>query len=277
VRPQKILDPRGLRCHHRRVTQGAPSAQPQLRDATSTRPGAAPAYLAVRRVIAAVLLAGWLAWVVVAWATEVRVVSAAQLRQDVARGAVVAAQLVQNVHTESSWAPFGDTDGWDQVSPEAPDGSTGVVQLAYRTTDSVGRVRVVDADGPVPEQVLATARSQRTTPATTVAPPSDLAQRLGIPLAVATLAAIVLGPPPTRGSRWFWVLAGLAGVGLGVVAYAVLEGLAPRRPGAAVAGRPRHRMNGAQGLLAAVVVTVLVDASATGLALLLGPVTVPHL
>ncbi|GEM_PF-5393751 len=49
-------------------------------------------------------------------------------------------------------------------------------------------------------------------------------------LGTGFVALVLLGPPPTRGTKWFWFWVAPLPLGLGVLAYAVCERVAPPRP-----------------------------------------------
>ncbi len=179
----------------------------------------------VRRLLAAVIVAAWVAWVVPSWMSSLHEVRPHEFIADVEAGRVTGFQVVDNVRSEpfslvSQWwadVPAADEQGRPLDGPPA--------ELVY-TVDGGTRTRWT------PEAVLTVGDRDAFTamvesgarPLTpeTYPPNRDWAAYpavLGVGLALVALVLL----PPKLGTRPFWVLGATLGLGLGIVAYAVTE------------------------------------------------------
>ncbi|SCG36192.1 hypothetical protein GA0070614_0253 [Micromonospora coxensis] len=172
-------------------------------------------------MLSVVLLVGWLLWAVSAWWASPRQVDVAWLDRDLAAGRV---------------------SGWDRAQGWIDDGVFlgGIAQARTDRhgativwTTPGGQTRAVDlgADGTGPGSRL----DGYTTRLTAVRPPGvdpgGPAPVLAVAVSVLAMAvglvwlvALVTGPPPRHGTRWFWFWLGLLPpFGLGVLAWLYAE------------------------------------------------------
>ena len=261
----------------------------------------------MHRALGAVLLAAWVTWLVVTVLVQPRLVSDARFREDLASGNVDAWRVVSMTHGKGrSWTENVDLQ-WLLLGPDGQvsddDDHSGMVTVSYSTSGTPWTHVVDNTTDPLPPEYLELLRASDARPAATYfdnpqLDRPDWAQWPGPAVMVFFLAALLHGPRPVHGTRWFWFWFAFPTLGLGVVAYAVAEHL--WRPGvaraAAVAteepptGTPTsaarstppdddrpHRRSGLAGLLTSIalgfctsfVLTGLV--SATGWAWLIRP------
>lgn len=193
----------------------------------------------VHRAVGLLLLALWLTWLVTTVVVQPRFVSQDRFDADLRAGQVASWRVVavDDQNDEPAWAdrvwvniPSADPLGNPDTTGDVP----GVVSLAYFTHSPVARMRIVDQGSP-PEVLTQQLRDAGIPPAWEVDPrlvdePSRSSAELpALVLVVLFLAALVIGPRPTRGTRWFWFWMVFPTLGVGVAAYAVLEHLW-RRP-----------------------------------------------
>ena len=216
------------------------------------------------RMLGGVVLLVWAAWLVLTAMTQTVSVGTDRLEEDLAAGDVVAWQRVDVAERDQgvgAWAGRIDTMPLD----EADDGTgPGRPAVEYWTDSPLVRSLVVEGEDFLRE---APARfAQAGVPRVDALPdqgavrggPQAWASGLAVLAVVMTLAGLVVGPTPTRGSRWFWFWLLFLPLGLGVLAYAALELVRPStRP--STAAHPR-RLRGIQGfglwILGSIVVPV---------------------
>ncbi|MGG5257667.1 hypothetical protein [Phycicoccus avicenniae] len=236
------------------------------------RPEAWPEHTG-RRLFGAVLVALWVTFVVLAAANQLRLVTPDRFADDLAQSRVVTWRII-------TLAGSDDTRGWAAtpqygVPAALPNGDLdreqpplgGREALAYFVDSSLSRMRVVDPDRGDPGLLVARLREAGVPAALSrpaldelTAPPSDVAALPALGLGGLFLAGILVGPAPRRGTRWFWFWQAWVTLGVGVLAYAVLELLRP----AAVGSVTRQR--GWVGFVAAVGASLVLAAALTGLA-----------
>ncbi|WP_377640055.1 hypothetical protein [Oryzobacter terrae] len=188
------------------------------------------------RLVGALVLTAWVAWLVITVLLQPRLVSDARFREDLASGDVVAWRAVAMTHTDDvSWVENLDlwwvTLGADgrPVDGDQP----GMVTLAYATS-SAPFTRVLDlTTDPLPAEYTGLLRAADVPAARTWtdAPRTELpawAAWSGFAVGVLFLGLLLLGPRPVHGTRWFWFWFAFPTLGVGVVVYAVAEHL--RRP-----------------------------------------------
>ena len=249
-------------------------------DAAGAAPGLAPASRAPlrerlvaldrRRVAGIVLAVGWVGWLAVAWVAVVRLVPLATLEDDLEAGRVLAFRevLLDRSGSEAEWVDTPDIGYWTVDSlgrldgDSAVDGTGASVTVTYWVDGPVATQRVLDLAG---DRAAAAAVGDRLRAAGV--PPDlsfgsdflsrpDRQRQLTTVLGLVTFGLIVLGPRPGRGTRWFWFWLLAAPLGLGVLAYAVVELVQPGRLHGTDAGR--RRQSGLAGLLLVVLASVLV-------------------
>jgi hypothetical protein len=223
-----------------------------------------------RRVTGLVLVVGWVVWLALAWVAEVRLVPVATLDEDLGAGRVVAFRevLLEPPGSDDGWVESPGIGYWTVDSlgrlddDSAVDGTGASVTVTYWVDGPVANQRVLDLGG---DRAAAAAAGDRLREAGV---PPDLSfgsDFIGTPdrdgqlawvLALVTFGLIVLGPRPGRGTRWFWFWLLMAPLGLGVLAYAVVELVRPGRHRGTDAGRGRY--GGLAGLLVAVLGSVLI-------------------
>ncbi|MDT0213967.1 hypothetical protein Q9R29_08715 [Rothia sp. ARF10] len=206
----------------------------------TAEPEGALARPVLRRVLAALVIASWVAWAVPSWMSSLHEVRPHEFVADVKSGRVTGYQVVANVRPDvldffalgSAW--YADVPAADELG-RPTDGPPR--ELIY-TVDGGTRVRWLPETPPVvgeldPFAALSGSGAKPFTPETY--PPSrDWAAfpaLLGLGIALFSIVTL----PPTLGTRPFWFLTGTVGMGLGILAYAVAE-LWWRRPPSMVAG-----------------------------------------
>ncbi len=229
------------------------------------------------RVFGGVMIALWVAWLVLTLVTQTRFVTPERLDADLAAGRVVTWQVVQLDTSDDNWS-------WSSGVQHSPAGATtdaeidraltssGSPAIAYWTDGWFATSRVLDPNG----LWNSTSGAEQRLRAADVPTPDglhdptvifDLRQNwdpwAAAPLLLMFLGSVLIGPAPTRGSRWFWFWQAWVTFGLGVLAYAVWEQVRPA-PAPGAPGAPR-RMGGWRGVFVAVGVSVLVGAVADGL------------
>ncbi|NNM47200.1 hypothetical protein [Knoellia koreensis] len=268
---------------------GEPGTPQLTHTAVSRAPAPRDRRARVRRVgrplLAALLIGGWLAWATVTYVTQAREVSVKQFTTDLEAGDIVAFRAVSNVRGGyGRWAEdpidydIPATDASGRLLPPVED--AGSITVMYWTDNPIGRIRIVD-DYSVPvEERIAALHQADVPPNTALDGPSDAGQAVALALGLVTLLAIIGGPVPTRGTRWFWFwVLGLLW-GWGVVAYAVGELLRPRAPeavGAESGAVPRRRRwSGWEGFAVQLVVGILGGLAAAEVSRLTGGVVIPR-
>ncbi|MFW5472730.1 hypothetical protein ACOCJ5_05425 [Knoellia sp. CPCC 206450] len=222
----------------------------------------------LRRVLAAVVVASWLAWAVPSWMSSLQEVRPHEFVADVQADRVTGYQVATNVLSEPMRFSAPDRS-WDADLPAADNEGRPLDwpprQIVY-SVDGATRTRwVPQAVFTVGDRDAFTALTEsgaRPFTSATYPPNRDWAAYPALlALAVGLFSLVVL--PPTRGTRPFWFLTGTASMGLGVVAYAVAE-LWWRRPSPTVDGARRDddgtyvgdgagRLRGWHGVIAAIV------------------------
>ncbi len=265
--PPEIVAQEPARCHDRRVgTTPEPSdavagtgTDPAARAATSV--GSIPPLVAKRlaepsildrvrsvlaratsrQVLGWVLAVGWVLWLVATWVTQPRIVPPDFVAADLARGDVTAYRLV-TVDQAFGRGPFSSAEGIDVYA--ASDDQDGVIDgaadgrpltIAYWVDAPVADLRVLDTNGlssDTPAALVETFRAAGVPEAEASrlyrGLPSDRVANAGAVLLFVGFLAVVLGPRPRRGTRWFWfwIVGGPLSVGLPI--FAVAELLRPR-------------------------------------------------
>ncbi|MBM6402557.1 hypothetical protein [Phycicoccus sonneratiae] len=258
-------------------------AAPPLSRAPSRVPSAVG-----RRVLGAVLVLLWVAFVALATANQLRVVSPDRFSDDLAAGRVVTWRIItlDGSSVGRGWVSFPNygvpaarQDGEvDHDQPMLP----GREALAYFVDSPLSRMRVVDPHRAPSSEAVARLREAGVRPALgqpelaeIARGPDDVSGLPALALGLVFLGAVLVGPVPTRGTRWFWFWQGSVTLGAGVLAYAVLEGLRPAAPSpseavAADADPPSAesptRQRGWVGLVVAILGSLVLSAALTGLA-----------
>jgi hypothetical protein len=216
----------------------------------------------VRVLLALVLLGGWVTWAAITYQQQLRVVSVDTFHDDLAGGDIVAFRPATNVRHDKVWLPDGSPDAVDLPATnedgtlEPHDGVTygPLPTVVYWTDSAVGPVRVLSQDDPRSPSAEGAIQELRDAGVPPAGPgndwPSDTGDIWGLLTALVALAAVVMGPAPTRGTRWFWFwLLGLTW-GLGVVAYAVAELVRPRAVPLVAGGAAKAERAGPDGAIA---------------------------
>lgn len=229
------------------------------------------------RVFGAVMVALWVAWLVLTLVTQTRLVTPDRLDADLAAGRVVTWQVVQLDTSDGGWSwsrgvPHSATGAASEADLDQAFSEAGNPAFAYWTDGWFAPARVLDPNGLVlgPQEVAQRLRAAGVPTVDRLQDPTlafDLRQNwaawAAAPLLLMFLGSVLIGPAPTRGNRWFWFWQAWVTFGLGVLAYAVWEQLRPAPPPGSP-GAPT-RMGGWRGVLVAVGVSVLVGALADGL------------
>ncbi|PKW27614.1 hypothetical protein [Phycicoccus duodecadis] len=263
----------------------AATAPPRSRPARGVPPvvGSARRPRRSDRVFGIVLVLLWLTWLVLTALGQQRLVTPAQLTDDLDAGRVIGWEVVALAADETGWS-WSRTIGID-LPAATDDGTTdpaeprvaGEEALGYWVDGPFARFRIVDpALAPGEQDVLAEqaraagvprlSESVRTDVSTyqQYALADDRARYAALPLVLLTFASVVIGPRPTRATRWFWFWQLWFPLGLGVLAYAVLEQLRPAA--ATTVPRARPTWNGWGGLALLVLGSMLVSAVVVALA-----------
>lgn len=268
------------RCHDRRMSEGeAPATGTATRPQGWWTPGPDGRRDPRRsdRVFGAVMVALWVAWLVLTLVTQTRLVTPERLDADLAAGRVATWQVVQLDTSDDGWS-------WSRGVEHSPAGATtdaeieraltssGNPAIAYWTDGWFASSRVLDPNG----LANGTNGAEQRIRAAGVPTPDrlddptlvfDLRQDWAVwaaaPLLLMFLGSVLLGPAPTRGTRWFWFWQAWVTFGLGVLAYAVWEQVRPA-PTPGTPGAPRRR-GGWQGVGIAIGCSILLGALADGL------------
>ncbi|QKE83556.1 hypothetical protein [Arthrobacter sp. NEB 688] len=228
------------------------------------------------RVFGVVMVLLWVAWLVLTGMTQARLVSPDRLRDDLAAGRVTDWRFVdvQDVGRDG-WAadpavalPAMRPDGTLDPEQEALGGRPSV---EYHVDSVLAPRRIVDPGtlGGGADAEAAVLRAAGVPPAPhvfpfeTAGPSREVVVFAALPLLLMMLVSVGVGPRPTRGSRWFWFWQLWVPLGLGVLAYAVLEQV---RPAPALGAGQRPRRGGWLGLGVAILSGVLVAGVLTTLA-----------
>ncbi|RKR89013.1 hypothetical protein BDK92_3347 [Micromonospora pisi] len=227
----------------------------------------------------------WVSWAMLAWWSAPRPVDADQARRDIAAGAVTS--------VETGWG-MRSGDFWG--APPAMQGDRGGSMVAWTTKS--GRVRYTDAgpqdpvdqsgnrsvDNPRPQRRLIadlTSAVGRGGSGISLHWIGFAAQSTAVVAMVVFLFALVPGPAPVHGTRWFWFWISLVPYGLGVLAWVGRErwrpdpraALAPRLPGVEAPGWKRAR--GYDGFLIGIGLGIALTMLTYVLRWILGPGVVP--
>ncbi|NHA67888.1 hypothetical protein [Phycicoccus flavus] len=252
-----------------RPTPGLPDAGPRDRGTSD-------------RVFGAVMVLLWVAWLVATTLTQPRLVTPDRFEADLAAGRVVAAQVVDLRSPGAgdatwSWSRTVVLDavpdgGVDVSTGDTGSGGSGERAFAYRVGGVFAPLRIVDpsTSAEAPRALLDRVRAAGVGDGG-AGGASWLPDRhanwpvwAAFPLTLMALGSIIAGPAPTRGTRWFWVWLVWVTMGVGVLAYALLEQLRPA-PRRGEPGAPR-RWTGVVGFLLMLLAGRLLAAAGTGLA-----------
>ncbi len=232
-------------------------------------------------VTGVVLLVLAAAWAALSWASAVRQVDVGQFRTDLASHRVIAVELVEGVRSDPTGAgiPAWDDVTWDVLGaggdgsgPPRPDAA-----LVYRTVDAVGALRLVGpVEAPVPGQpLLDEARStQPPVAGDRVGHPSLEPGPIALLVVLGTFLAVVGGPAPRWGTRWFWFWVLYLAAPVGLVAFVSLELLTRRRVDG-VGTAPPRRPGGWRGIGLGILLGFALALSLDGLRALFGADVVP--
>ena len=255
---------------------GTPAALPE---SPASWRGRALRWPLPRRYLGWALVVAWVVWVVALWVVQPRLVPESTLADDLAAGRVTGYRVVTFGQEGSGFfspsfrldvwpasVPDEGTTGDEPTDGESSDGSTDEtgrpLTVGYWVDGPVAAFRVLDPNRLSPD--APTAQVRRLTTAGVAAseglgffpPPWERVYNAGGLLLLVTLAVIVLGPRPSRGTRWFWFWL-LPGPFLVVVpALAALELLHPR-PDADAGGHPPGRAGRWSGLVGFILGLVL--------------------
>lgn len=197
-------------------------------------------------LVAALLVGSWSVWALHAYGADVRTVSMAEFRSDLASGAVRSYVGVSEFREQRLWLrDNGSEFTTTELEADATRSPTDppVVAVAYDLDawrSPIRIVRVAPFAGPSPGAVdvselvqeldaagVAPMGTFEPTPEWHPNPAAEWAQVWGpVTGALALLALFAIRP--TRGTRWFWFWVFGVPLGLGVLAYAVAEGVRPR-------------------------------------------------
>lgn len=259
----------------------------------------------------------WLVWAVLGWWSAPRPVDVEQARDDIAAGRVSSTFRAEAWNSSRLWGAYPDA----RVGDDGPllVWTTPTGQIRYTAPDLDRRpAELVGAggsgSGPRTEQLAAELDAAQTRPGRTTAdygPAVVVSTVLGGVLIVMFLGFLGAGPPPRRGTHFFWLWMTLIPFGLGMLAWLATEtpwsGRARRLPGGSrvdapasavdlparavdapasatdpVRGRsdagvpaPRPRHSWLVGFIAQFVVSFAVSLLIVGLRALLGPGLIP--
>lgn len=207
-----------------------------------------PRRLAV--LLAVLLLGGWTTWAVDAYRTQLRGVSQAELRADLASGAVRDYFLVSDLSDKrDAWARAGlgtIISGTAAITDGGLPEQRGrdVVAVAYHVdswdrptrlvmipVEDIGGATVHDPARVVEQFRAAGVRAQGEPGAPDVDRPSwNIAETAALGTLLAMLA-VILSIRTRRGTAWFWLWTAWLPFGLGVVLFALSElAFPPRQP-----------------------------------------------
>ncbi|GAB3082682.1 hypothetical protein [Micromonospora schwarzwaldensis] len=246
----------------------------------------------LNRVFPLAVLLCWLAWAALAWWSAPRSVDAAELERDLAAGRVLTIARADGWDDSGPWArrpepryaQGGSTVVWARpdgqfryayVPASVPDGGSveGDPDAGDATPASGAPTAGDDARWPAPDpDPLADPRARDATThggdtrADTIATTAAL---FALVIGVGWLLALVAGPPPVLGTRWYWFWIGLLPFGLGALAWAYRERWRADVPTA------RPRRTGWAGLGWWLVGGIAVSIAVAVLRMLLGGYVVP--
>ena len=221
------------------VTPTSPAAptEPSLLDRARTALSGTTA----RQVLGWALVVGWAVWLVAAWVVQPRLVSQGFLEDDLAQGRITGYRVV-TVEEDRARGPMSGpyrvdlqpaSDAQDGVVDGATNGTP--VTIAYWVDTPVAGLRVLDTNGlssDVPAALVANLGSAGVPEVDAgglfggSAP--ERVYYAGTALLVAAFLAVVIGPRPRRGTRWFWFWMMGAPLAVAVPVFAVAELLRPR-------------------------------------------------
>ena len=245
-----------------------------------SRVGAALASVTTQRVVGWLLIIWWAGWLASLWAAQPRMVPQDVVVDELTAGRATAYRVV--VVEEHGDGLFDGTDRIE-ISP-ASDADDGVVDgaadgrqltVAYWVDAPIGGLRVLDTDGlgsDAPTEVAERFRAAGVPEAAAgdlyVRSPAGRTYTAGALLMALTLALVVLGPRPSRGTRWFWFWLLFAPLFLAVPLFAVAERLRPRRwpEGTEHPKGVAGRWNGLTGLAVGVLLSLATTAALRALA-----------
>ncbi|WP_329105246.1 hypothetical protein OG792_32060 [Micromonospora sp. NBC_01699] len=227
----------------------------------------------------------WVLWAALAWWSAPRPADAEQARRD------IAADTVTNVHSGTNW----DDGGFWGRKPALAGGTDG--NLVSWTTDA-GRVRYADvgygrsAQTPDPRDASGMVRDRplvaelRTAAGVDrtgfVHPVVRTANWVAVSLMAVFLIALVAGPAPIHGTKWYWFWLCWTPFGLGVLAWVTWERwldeprAARERQLVGIDGPvAKRRRDGFEGFLLAIVLGIAIGFVTYALRWLLGVGLVP--
>ncbi|WP_326562127.1 hypothetical protein [Micromonospora sp. NBC_01796] len=227
----------------------------------------------------------WLLWAMLAWWSAPRPADADQARRDIADGSVTSVDIGTYWNDGGFW-------GRKRILEGGPDGS----QVAWTT--ETGRVRYTEVgygypdgtlaapDGSIPARgrpLVAELQAAAGVNGTGVVHPLiRTAYWLAVSLMAVFLMALVSGPAPIGGTKWYWFWLSWIPFGLGVLAWVTREpwlygpqtALAQELVG--IDGPiARRRSNGFEGFALLIVMGIAIGFALYGLGRLLGPTVVP--
>lgn len=279
----EIVASRPVRCHTHRVGNAhepanaddtivvgpaRPLGAPAPLGPADTPPGVRTARhgLTSRRVVGSALLVGWVVWLIAVWVVQPRLVPHNVLAEELSQGYVRSYRVVTVDENDARgpWSPYRldispAADALDGEGDGIADGDQ--LTVAYWVDAPVASLRVLDPDGLSPDTPAAVV-ARFTAAGVPEAEAADLqvrppAQRVGnagtLLLLVSTLA-VILGPRPRRGTRWFWFWVVGGPLSVGVPIYAVAELLRPRDEPAGTVHPPgvAGRWRGLTGFVASI-------------------------
>ena len=219
-----------------------------------TYPGGRVAVRAAVRALAGLLLLGWAVTLAMTVWILPRESTHQQLRADIAAGRVTGYRPIYALtNGRGPWnvtvTGFSSADGSPGIAWSLHDGRTRWASLTGATIDYDSQppldTTTLEPGGAVvpPKQVpevapLVTAL-ERAGATREPGGPLPWQDRLQVAAGVIGLGALVLllaGPPPRRGSKWFWFWASTTISGVGIAAWVVLEHLRPPEPPAPALG-----------------------------------------
>ena len=241
------------------------------------------------RVLGAAVLGLWAVWAVLSWLSAARFVTEKQFHSDLEAGRIRTWRLATELHPHRPWPPSGvgswtygtlaqrESDGlpatWDGRPFEA---------VVYWVDGDLAPVRFAGAlPGGDPSALLADLQEAgvvQATPASFRPSSEDRGAPWGLAAFALGLLLVVGNTRPTRGTRWFWFWLLGVPLGLGAVAYAVVELLLPGGPPRVRdlrGGSRRRRLTGWEGLVLLVASIVVVAVAASVLRDVAGPFVVP--